>query len=73
MKCENHFLAHAGIPGIRSAGETLEYCSQTRTFVQFFFFRTPDRTLRSPRAVAAASDAIAKATLLVNVLERKLQ
>src|ERR1700719_96944 len=33
-----------GIARIRSAGETLEYCAQTRGFVQFFFFRTHDRT-----------------------------
>jgi hypothetical protein len=39
--------------GIRGARETLEYCSQTRAFVQFFFSRTPDRTPRKKRRLDA--------------------
>jgi hypothetical protein len=44
MQVANSFPRTHGIPRIRSAGETLEYCAQTRAFVQFFFFRTHDRT-----------------------------
>ena len=47
--CENHSPRTHGIPRIRSAGETLEYCAQTRAVVQFFFFRTHDRTPRKKK------------------------
>jgi len=48
--CENHFYPHVWNrveSGTR--GETLEYCAQTRALVQFFFFRTHDRTPRKTK------------------------